>query len=200
MNTILKNYENYLQFLDSKLSKFFISQKPFIFCKKGCARCCQKAQFPYSLLEIKYLLTGFLKLDKKTQQKIEENIQKIADEKKKFKGKKFRYDCPFLIGNICSVYDYRGVLCRTFGLMTKIIDDEIKAPFCVDLGLNYSNVLNLKNNKISFRKYKKLGVKEEPLGFNISYKYLTDDVFEESFNIKFGDKKPLINWFIDGDK
>ena len=193
MNTILKNYENYLQFLDSKLSKFFISQKPFIFCKKGCARCCQKAQFPYSLLEIKYLLTGFLKLDKKTQ-------QKIADEKKKFKGKKFRYDCPFLIGNICSVYDYRGVLCRTFGLMTKIIDDEIKAPFCADLGLNYSNVLNLKNNKISLRKYKKLRVKEEPLGFNISYKYLTDDVFEESFNIKFGDKKPLINWFIDGDK
>lgn len=200
MNTILKNYENYLQFLDSKLSKFFISQKPFIFCKKGCARCCQKAQFPYSLLEIKYLLTGFLKLDKKTQQKIEENLQKVANKKNKFRGKNFRYDCPFLIDNVCSVYDYRGVVCRTFGLMTKIIDGEIKAPFCADLGLNYSNVLNLKSNKISLRKYKKLRVKEEPLGFNISYKYLTDDVFEESFNIKFGDKKPLINWFIDGDK
>lgn len=197
---MLKNYENYLQFLDSKLLKFFASQKPFIFCKKGCARCCQKAQFPYSLLEIKYLLTGFLKLDKKVQQQIEENLQKVVNKKNKFRGKKFRYDCPFLIENVCSVYDYRGIVCRTFGLMTKIIDDEIKAPFCVDLGLNYSNVLNLKSNKISFRKYKKLGVKEEPLGFNISYKYLTDDVFEESFNIKFGDKKSLINWFVDDNK
>ena len=200
MNTILKNYENYLQFLDSKLSEFFASQKPFIFCKKGCARCCQKALFPYSLLEIKYLLTGFFKLDKQRQQKIEENFQRIANKKKKFKGKKFFYDCPFLIDNVCSVYEYRGVFCRTFGLMTKIMDDEIKAPFCADLGLNYSNVLNLKSNKISFRKYKKLNVKEEPLAFNISYKYLTDEAFEESFNIKFGDKKPLINWFVDVDK
>ena len=197
MDIMLKNYETYLQFLEAKLLKFFASQKPFIFCKKGCGKCCQKAQFPYSLLEIKYLLTGFLQLDEQTQQKIEENMQKIAEKKKKFRGKNFRYDCPFLINNECSVYDHRGVICRTFGLMTNTIEGKIKSPFCSSLGLNYSNVLNSRKTHISVRKYKKLGVTEQPLGFNVSYKYLTDKDFEDSFNIKFGDKKPLIEWFLD---
>ena len=195
----LKNYETYLKFLDSKLKKFFESQKPFIFCQKGCAKCCKKAQFPYSLLEIKYLLTGFVLLDKETQQKVENNLQEIVNKRKKYKGKKFKYDCPFLVDDKCSVYKYRGVICRTFGLMTQTLDGKIKSPFCSALGLNYSNVLNSKKTNISVRKYKKLGVKEEPLGFNISYKYLTSEDYERSFNLMFGDKKPLIEWFIENN-
>ena len=197
LEILLRNYETYLGFLESKLIKFFASQKPFIFCKKGCAKCCQKAQFPYSLLEIKYLLSGFLLLDKEKKKKIEDNLQAVAAKKKKFRGKNFRYDCPFLIDNVCSVYKYRGVICRTFGLMTNNGEGKIKSPFCSELGLNYSNVLNARKNHISVRKYKKLGVKEEPLGFNVGYKYLTSEDFEESFNIKFGDKKPLIDWFLE---
>ncbi len=195
----LKNYETYLKFLDSKLKKFFESQKPFIFCQKGCAKCCKKAQFPYSLLEMKYLLTGFVLLDKETQQKVENNLQEIVNKRKKYKGKKFKYDCPFLVDDKCSVYKYRGVICRTFGLMTQTLDGKIKSPFCSALGLNYSNVLNSKKTNISVRKYKKLGVKEEPLGFNISYKYLTSEDYERSFNLMFGDKKPLIEWFIENN-
>ena len=196
----LKNYETYLKFLDSKLKKFFESQKPFIFCQKGCAKCCKKAQFPYSLLEMKYLLTGFVLLDKETQQKVENNLQEIVNKRKKYKGKKFKYDCPFLVDDKCSVYKYRGVICRTFGLMTQTLDGKIKSPFCSALGLNYSNVLNSKKTNISVRKYKKLGVKEEPLGFNISYKYLTSEDYERSFNLMFGDKKPLIEWFIENNQ
>ena len=195
----LKNYETYLKFLDSKLKKFFESQKPFIFCQKGCAKCCKKAQFPYSLLEMKYLLTGFVLLDKETQQKVENNLQEVVNKRKKYKGKKFKYDCPFLVDDKCSVYKYRGVICRTFGLMTQTLDGKIKSPFCSALGLNYSNVLNSKKTNISVRKYKKLGVKEEPLGFNISYKYLTSEDYERSFNLMFGDKKPLIEWFIENN-
>ena len=195
----LKNYETYLKFLDSKLKKFFESQKPFIFCQKGCAKCCKKAQFPYSLLEMKYLLTGFVLLDKETQQKVENNLHEIVNKRKKYKGKKFKYDCPFLVDDKCSVYKYRGVICRTFGLMTQTLDGKIKSPFCSALGLNYSNVLNSKKTNISVRKYKKLGVKEEPLGFNISYKYLTSEDYERSFNLMFGDKKPLIEWFIENN-
>ena len=192
---MLGNYVAYLDFLNQKLLKFFDSQKPYIFCKQGCARCCKNAQFPYSAIEFRYLLNGALQLDKCTQKKIEINIKNIFDKKKKYSGKKFLYDCPFLIDDCCSVYNYRGVICRTFGLMTNTENQKIKAPFCAFQGLNYSNVLNLRKKTISVRKFKKLQTDLEPLGFNISYKYLTGEDYEEAFNLKFGESKPLIEWF-----
>ena len=191
------NYIAYLEFLNKKLVQFFASQKPFIFCKKGCSKCCQNSEFPYSAIEAKFLLQGALTLDEKTQQQIETNISKTLEKKKKHKGKQFKYDCPFLINNECCVYEYRGVICRTFGLMTNYEDGKVKTPFCAYKGLNYSNVLNLRKSTISARKYKKLNVKEEPLGFNISYKYLTSEDYEKAFGLKFGEKKPLIEWFLD---
>ena len=134
-------------------------------------------------------------LQKEKQELVAKNISMLLQKKKNFKGEKFKYDCPFLINNVCCVYEYRGVLCRTFGLMTSYQDGKIKAPFCSDVGLNYSNVLNLKKNTISVSKYKKLKVQEEPLGFNISYKYLTNEEFEQAFGFKFGEKRALIDWF-----
>ena len=194
---MLENYLTYLVFLNNKLTKFFTSQKQFIFCKKGCARCCKNAEFPYSEIELKYLLYGFLQLDKETQNKIEENIKRIVEEKSKFKGSTFLYDCPFLIDDVCSVYDYRGIVCRTFGLLTKGMDDRVKVPFCCYQGLNYSNILNKKTKKLSQAKIKKLKLIDEPLGFNISYQFLTDPDFENSFGFKFGEKRPMIDWFYD---
>ena len=192
---ILANYKAYLNFLESKLQKFFASQEPYIFCKKGCSKCCRHAQFPYSAVEFRYLLNGALTLDNDTQKKIEANIKQVLEKKKKYRGKKFLYDCPFLIDDCCSVYNYRGVICRTFGLMTNTENQKIKAPFCAFKGLNYSNVLNLRKKTISVIKFKKLNTKAEPLGFNISYKYLTCEDYERTFNIKFGESKPLIDWF-----
>lgn len=194
-NLMLCNYAVYLEFLNEKLNKFFESQKPYIFCRKGCAKCCKNSQFPYSAIEFRYLLNGALTLDKRIQEKIEANIKELLEKKKNFRGKKFLYDCPFLIDDVCSVYPYRGVICRTFGLMTNTINQKIKAPFCAFKGLNYSNVLNLRKKTISVRKFKKLNTKLEPLGFNISYKYLTCEDYERTFNIKFGESKPVIDWF-----
>ena len=194
-NLMLCNYAVYLEFLNEKLKKFFESQKPYIFCRKGCAKCCKNSQFPYSAIEFRYLLNGALTLDKRIQEKIEANIKALLEKKKNFRGKKFLYDCPFLIDDVCSVYPYRGVICRTFGLMTNTVNQKIKAPFCAFKGLNYSNVLNLRKKTISVRKFKKLNTKLEPLGFNISYKYLTCEDYERTFNIKFGESKPVIDWF-----
>ena len=192
---MLKAYENYLRFLDSRLEKFFKSQKPYVFCKKGCTKCCKHAQFPYSLTEMQYLLSAVEKMDTNTYNRIEQNLRNIMIKKQKFKGKKFLYDCPFLLDDECSVYEYRGVVCRTFGLITQYENGTIKAPFCFNSGLNYSNVLNLRKKTISIRKFKKLNVKEEPLGFNISYEFLTSEDFEKQFNFKFGEVKPMIDWF-----
>lgn len=194
---MIDNYITYLKFLDTKFKTFFEKQKPYIFCKKGCSMCCKNAQFPYSQIEMVYLLSGIQMLNDETIVKIMDNINKIKAAKKEFKGKKFLYDCPFLIDNVCSVYDYRGILCRAFGLITVGENGKIKTPFCCFKGYNYSNVMDDSGKNVSPEKFKKLDVPEEPLAFNIDYQFLTDPDFERGFNFKFGDKKPLIDWLIE---
>ena len=189
------NYERYLRFINSKIDKFFERQKPYIFCQKGCAKCCKNAEFPFSLIELKYLLAGFLTLDKETQNIIEANLAKLRKEREEFKGENFRYDCPFLINDVCSVYEYRGVICRSFGLLSTGLDGRVKVPFCCYEGYNYSNVIDMETKMISAEKVKTGNFPEQPLAFNVTYKYLTDPDFEKEFNFQFGDKKPLIDWF-----
>ncbi len=195
-NLMFKNYEKYLAFLNSKLASFFERQKPYIKCHKGCAKCCKNAEFPYSKTEFKYLLSGFLTLDKEVQDKIENNIKEIVDRKKEFKGDKFLYNCPFLIDDICSVYEYRGVVCRAFGLIESVKNGNSKIPFCAFEGLNYSNVIDVEKKMITDEKFKASGIEQEPVSFNVGYKFLTDEAFENKYNFKFEEKKALIDWFI----
>ncbi len=195
---MLKNYIVYLNFINEKLNKFFERQKAYIFCKKGCAKCCKNAEFPYSDIELKYLLSGASKLPLETMNLIDKKIGKILEDKKNFKGKRFLYDCPFLIDDVCTVYEFRGIVCRTFGLATSGNENgKVKVPFCAYEGLNYSNVVD--GDKISKERFeefqKTAGNVEEPVGFHIGYDFLTGEDFEKSFNIKFGNKKPLIEWF-----
>lgn len=194
---MLKRYENYLAFLMPKIEKFFDEQKPYIFCKKGCAKCCKNAEFPFSALEISYLFEGIDKLDKETQYKITEKFKKTNADKDNFKGEKFLYDCPFLIDDVCTVYNYRGLVCRTFGLIAKNTNDDALLPFCYTENLNYSNVVDFKLNMISQEKCDELGYENEPQGYNISYEFLTSEEIEKTFGIDFGEKKPLIEWFDD---
>ena len=193
----LQNYHSYLMFISEKLEKFFESQKPYIFCYKGCGKCCKNAMFPYSKAELDYLLLGAIQLDSETQDLIQTNIRNVLARKKKYRGKQFKYDCPFLINNECAVYNHRGVVCRAFGLMTNPTNSEggKKAPFCCFKGLNYSNVINKRTKMFSPRKAKKLGDVPDACSFNVDYNYLTDADFERGFNFKFGEKKPLIDWF-----
>ncbi len=197
---MLTNYLNYLNFINNKLNKFFISQKPYIFCKKGCSKCCKNAKYFYSKIEFEYLSAGLKLLNSEEKQIIINNINNLKQEKKAGSNKNFVYECPLLINGSCSVYNYRGIICRTFGLMTAYNDGSIKIPFCAYNNLNYSNVIDTENEKISVEKFKKLNIKEEPLAFNISYEYLTDSDFEKLFNFQFGEKKPLFNWLIDYSK
>lgn len=195
-NTMIENYVTYLKFLDEKFNRFFKKQTPFICCKKGCGRCCKNAQFPYTQIEVVHLLSGAQKLNDETIEQIMDNIAKIKLKKENYKGDKFLYDCPFLINNSCSVYEYRGIICRSFGLMTVGKTGNIQVPFCCFQGLNYANVMEDDGKNISVEKYQKLNVKEEPTAFNVSYEFLTDPDFARGFNFKFGDRKPLIDWLI----
>ena len=192
---MLNNYITYLNFLNEKLDKFFRQQKPYIVCKKGCSRCCRNAQFPYTSIEMTYLLQGLMRLDKETLNIISANVDRILEDEKTFQGERFRYDCPFLINDACSVYEYRGIVCRTFGLPTQAPDGALLIPFCCYEGLNYSNVFDIDKNKVSEEKVRALNPEFEPYGYNISYEYLTNPDFERGFNFSFGERKPLIEWF-----
>lgn len=195
----LKNYLIYLNFIQQKLDKYFEAQKPFIFCKKGCGKCCKKQQFPYTQIEMQYLITGVLTLSPDIRDKVEENLNKVIEEHKihikKKRKSKFVYDCPFLIDNVCCVYEYRGLICRSFGLMIKPKEGKISVPFCFFDGLNYSNVMNKRTKMISERKCKKLNVKETPNAYQVGYYQLADEDLAKGFGFKFSEVKPMINWF-----
>lgn len=194
---MIENYIKYLDFINKKLDCFFKAQSPYIFCKKGCTKCCEDGEYPFSKIEIDYILQGFSKLPKKTQKIILENVNKVKSEKQKCKKIPFMYKCPFLIKNKCSVYEYRGLICRTFGLIAipNKINNKPQIPFCAYYNLNYSNVIEKETGIISTEKFKKLNIIQVPLAYNVSYKFLTDKDFEELYNFKFGDKKALIDWF-----
>ena len=194
---MLNNYITYLNFITNKLNRFFEKQKDYIFCKRGCALCCMDAEFPYSAIEMQFVLKGFETLPIETRIKIEENIKKALDKKKCHKEGRFVYDCPFLIDNVCSIYEYRGIVCRSFGLMAlpDSKHEKVQVPFCCYQGLNYSNVMDPESDKISSEKYRQTGIKEEPASFNVSYETLTSKDIEDVFNFKFGTKKPIIDGF-----
>ena len=190
-----ENYITYLKFLEERLNGFFDRQKEYICCHKGCSLCCRNAEFPYSRLEMQYLAEGYFSLNDELQNIIETRFNTLRENKKIFKGEKFLYDCPFLINDACTVYEYRGVVCRTFGLLSQSPDGTVKTPFCCFKGLNYSKVFDENTQQLSDEKVKAIGYKEQPLGFNLSYEFLTNPDFERGFNIIFGEKKPLLDWF-----
>ncbi len=193
---MLRRYEQYLEFLQKKLDKFFEAQKPFIACKEGCSLCCQNAQFPYSLLEVKYLVQGMFELPVEVRLKVEDKMIEIIEQRRNFKGERFLYDCPFLINGSCCVYKYRGIVCRAFGLLTKKEEGKTKTPFCCFKGLNYSNIYDEKEKKLSEVKMQELGITQEPLAYNVSYPFLTGESVQNAFKLNFGEKKPLIEWFL----
>lgn len=193
--TQISDYLLYIAYLTQKLNKFFEAQKPYIFCKKGCSKCCKNGQYPFSKLEYEFIMIGFSKLPCELQKKITEKISKLKSEKKNFNGE-FTYVCPFLINNVCSVYEFRGIICRSFGLMSINPKGATKIPFCAYEDLNYSNVMDRETGIISTEKYKSLGDNiPEPLAYNVGYSFLTSKDIEENFHIDFGDKKSLIDWF-----
>lgn len=197
----LQNYIKFLKVIQEKVDIFFDNQKEYIACKEGCGLCCKNAEFPFTEVEFDYALEGFFKLDKEIQMEIMDKVEKVIQDKKKFKEqnkeKAFLYDCPFLINNKCSIYFNRGLICRTFGLVSYEKGDKLveKIPFCTRLGLNYASVFDLEKGEFSKEKFEKTNNKVEPKEFYMSYKRLIDKDFEEGFNFKYGDVKPLIDFF-----
>ena len=199
---MLENYLLYLGFITNKIQKYFAEQQEYICCSKGCSKCCMDAQFPYSEIEFKLLSEGLNALEQEKQKLVMNRISEIRAERENYlkndHDEPFRYNCPFLINNECSIYYYRGLVCRTFGLITFIPDSPKtpRMPFCAFDGLNYANVLDKENSNISDIKFLESGLKNEPKAYNIDYSTLINEEIASGFGFEFGEVKPLIEWFI----
>ena len=165
---MLKRYEKFLKEFDKKLKKYFDEQSKHICCKEGCAGCCEVGDYPFSQLEMMYLMTGFRKLPVETQKIIKENMDNL---KKSRLFTHFFHQCPFLIDKKCSVYKYRGITCRTFGL-AYLVNDGSKT---------------VKGKEITI----------EPIKENLDLPYVIESKLAKSHKLEFGEIRSLIDWFPD---
>jgi len=199
---MIKKYEQYLDSIGISLEKFFTEQKPFIFCKEGCSICCETGEYPFSELEFKYAMIGYKALGEAEKSLIQEKVKKIKSDKKKSKDateKKFMHECPFLIDKKCSIYKYRGIICRSYGLTYYTTDEKgetfYNMPCCVDNGLNYSNVYDPQTGKISSKKWEETGIETEPVSHNVSLDFLKNNSLTKDLELGFGEAKAIIDWF-----
>ena len=93
------------------------------------------------------------------------------------------YKCPFLINNKCSVYKYRGITCRTFGLAYFTKDKIVKVPECVHQNLCYSKVF--KDNELL----------TEPVKECLGLFDIVDSKLAKKYKLEFGPSRSLIDWF-----
>lgn len=191
---ILK-YEYYLTAIQKQLGAFFEEQSPYIFCKEGCSHCCEKGEYPFSEIEFAYLMIGVRTLAPETVAQIEKNILEVKSEREHYSGDEpFMYKCPFLINKRCSLYNYRGIICRTHGLAFFSKEQKLLVPACVDKGLNYSNVYDFEKGCISDEKYSKSGIEQEPLAHNVGLYFMINNSLTKELKLDFGEIKPMIDW------
>lgn len=196
---MIKQYEKYLSELKQKLDICFSEQKDFIKCKQGCSLCCKFCYYPYSKLEYDYMRIGIKSLTKEQQEIITSKALKVLKDRKEFAKDNdimtFTYDCPILINDTCGLYEYRGLLCRTFGLAFHDMDDEkkVKIPHCVNLGLNYSDLQKEAKGKFSKENIESTELKEKFKAYDLSYSALIRDA---GVDIDFGDIRMLFEWII----
>lgn len=116
--------------IDKRLLQYFEEHKEFICCKAGCSECCEKGDYPISESELKLLMEGYSQLDNINKIRVQGNIRNME------RGGA----CPFLLDKLCSVYDYRPMICRIHGLAYLMDNGTVKVPYCVNSGKNYAKV------------------------------------------------------------
>ena len=192
--TLEKRYQIFLKTFQKELDNMFINQSEFIKCKEGCSLCCENGEYPFSKIEFDYLIEGYRNLDKETKKEILLNIAKINEEKHSSKNETFMYKCPFLIRNRCSVYENRGIICRTFGLLCEHDDGRLTMPFCQEYGLNYSQIYDKEKGQLITEKNGNRLCETEPKAYRIARENVQKLSIAKNLNIEWGDSKTLIDY------
>lgn len=116
--------------MGSKIDEYFAAHKDYICCKAGCSECCEKGDYPVTEDELKKLMLGYSKLENAQKIRVQGNIKRLEKSGA----------CPFLLDKLCSVYEYRPMVCRIHGLAYVIKDGVVKVPYCANSGKNYAKV------------------------------------------------------------
>lgn len=178
---MLDRYNQFLKILDKRLDKYFEEQCEYIKCKPGCSSCCEIGEYPFSRLEVEYLMSGFVNLPFETKHNIKEEIKKLKKENPKM------HKCPFLIDKKCSVYQYRGIVCRTHGLAWYDEQEErIRLPYCVNKGLNYAKVFDRETGEVFL---------QNPITERLRIDTILNSEEARGFNLECGEIRPLLKWF-----
>lgn len=185
-------YNIFLNTLQKELDRMFSAQAEFIKCKEGCSYCCERGEYPFSKTEFEYLLEGFKELDTETKLKVLENIALLNEQRAKSTEKPFMHTCPFLINHSCSVYNNRGLICRTFGLLCEHENGRLTMPFCQEYGLNYSSVYDEKVGQISDEKVNQCST--EPKAYRISRDNVMKLSIARNLDIEWGESKTILDY------
>lgn len=176
---MLKSYDKFVKDFQKRIDEYFAENSEYIYCHEGCSACCEIGEYPFSRIEAEYLMEGFTRLPETVKIKIKQKVRDLKIQKENFSGKRFQYECPFLIEKKCSVYPYRGLTCRTHGLAYLKKDGTVNVPYCANDGLNYSSV------------YKDGIFSAEPVKENLNIDAILKDFDSEPDEIR-----PLVNWLI----
>lgn len=185
---MLKRYKDFLKDFDELLKTLFFNQEKYIKCKKGCSKCCEKGDYPYSQLEFAYLTQGYINLPENKRILVQQNIRNLTYDKKEFKGERFEHVCPFLINGECCVYEYRGIICRTFGLC--YYDDKqgyVRLPDCVHQGLNYSEYYDEESQTLNIKDVPKV---------NLRIDRVLKSQLAEDYELEPGEIRPMLDWLL----
>jgi len=183
----LENYETFLDIIMPSIDRKFENQKEYLSCAKGCALCCKNASMPFSDIEFNYLKDGFNTLSDEKKSQV---LSKIKD---MIEGKT-EQACPFLFDEVCSVYKYRGLICRMFGLLMINESDEYTIPFCIHDGLNYSQIYDEETGSFSAEKKAALGIEADPVFYQLSRSHIFSLQLAKDLDIIPSESKPLIEW------
>lgn len=183
------NYEKFLESINGDINKIFEYQREYLCCKKGCSHCCKRGDYPMSEIEFKYIMKGFEKLDENTKEIIKHNIQEVK------KGDTDSYICPFLIENQCSIYEYRPIVCRTFGVLTEDSNGNPAYPFCSTIGLNFSKIYDKEKKHLSADLVAKNHYMTYPKIFRLNNKVVMNLPLAKNLGINFGITGKMIDFF-----
>ena len=102
---MLKEYEEFLKDFDSIISQLFENQKKYVKCHKGCSLGCEIGEYPFSQLEMMYIMEGFKKLPVDLRKQIKNNLDNVKNNRH---SEHFYYQCPFL-----HIQDYPLIIQKT---------------------------------------------------------------------------------------
>jgi Fe-S-cluster containining protein len=104
------------------------------------------------------------------------------------------YVCPFLIEDSCSVYKYRPLVCRAFGVLTEDSNGNPAYPFCTTLGLNFGAIYDEEKQHLSSDLVAQNGYKIFPKIFRLSNKVIMNLPLAKQLNIEFGEAKKMVDF------